>query len=226
MLTPYTARPRVRVAAPKWSGAHYLLTPRARARANRTPVGGLRTPGAQIKFFNASLALLEFFKTPAAVTAAAAAKQGLTLAALQQAFGGANMVGLSCTKSNGNVMLNMVELCFNRDDHGIPTERVACPAATLLASDYDNGCATKATPGELIFVDQPCGSNPPPPPPGPPSPPGPAPPAPPGAQCVPDQHGPACTSDADCTSIPHCVRCAHSGFCTTYPKDAAVAFLA
>jgi len=50
---------------------------------------------------------------------------------------------------------------------------------------------------------------------GTPSPPGPAPA--PATKCIPDQHGPSCSSDADCTKVPSCVRCAHSGFCTTAP---------
>eukprot|EP01049_Picozoa_sp_SAG25_P004278 SAG25_NODE_266_length_10666_cov_14.508943_9_plen_320_part_00 len=171
----------------------------------------------QTRFFNSSLQLMAQYPTPAAIHAARAAKKGLTLAELQAAFGGADMVGLSCTssKASGQVALSMVEMCFGRDAHGTPTKRVPCPAQTLLASSYDNGCATKAKPGEKIMVDQPCGGGPPRPSPSP------SPPSPSAHQCVPNKHGPACKEDSDCTSIRHCVRCAHSGYCTEQPQTAA-----
>mmetsp|Transcript_27876 Transcript_27876/g.33005 ORF Transcript_27876/g.33005 Transcript_27876/m.33005 type:complete len:306 (-) Transcript_27876:166-1083(-) len=35
--------------------------------------------------------------------------------------------------------------------------------------------------------------------------------------CVPNEHGPYCTSDDDCVDVPGCVRCASSSFCTTEP---------
>eukprot|EP00750_Incisomonas_marina_P000930 INCI10735.1.p1 GENE.INCI10735.1~~INCI10735.1.p1 ORF type:complete len:303 (-),score=37.80 INCI10735.1:131-1039(-) len=37
-------------------------------------------------------------------------------------------------------------------------------------------------------------------------------------QCKPNEHGPACTTDAECQKYAGCVRCASSGFCTTQPK--------
>ena len=168
----------------------------------------------QTRFFNASLRLMAQYPTPAAIHAARSTKQGLTIAQLEAAFGGRSMVGLSCVsgKASGQLTLSMVEICFGHDGHGNPTTRVACPAQTLLASTYDNGCATRAKPGELIYVDQTCGSQPPPPP----SPPSPKPSA---AQCVPNKHGPRCKVDSDCTSFLHCIRCAHSGYCTEQPKS-------
>jgi len=53
--------------------------------------------------------------------------------------------------------------------------------------------------------------------------PGPSPPTPPtppspGDKCVPGQHGPKCSADADCTKITDCIRCASSGYCTSTPK--------
>lgn len=36
-------------------------------------------------------------------------------------------------------------------------------------------------------------------------------------QCVPNTHGPACTSDADCIDVSGCIRCAGSGYCTDVP---------
>lgn len=163
----------------------------------------------QTQFFNASLRLMAQYPTPAAVSRARAAKTGLSVAQLQGAFGGADMVGLSCRTdhASGKISLSMVILCFDSDSHGGPTQRVACPAATLLASSYDNGCATQATEGELVYVDQPCGTHPP-------SPPRPSPPAPAGATCVLNTHGPKCSTDTDCASVPHCIRCAESGYCT------------
>ena len=37
-------------------------------------------------------------------------------------------------------------------------------------------------------------------------------------QCVKDEHGPPCTTDAQCLKVTNCVRCASSGFCTEEPK--------
>lgn len=56
-------------------------------------------------------------------------------------------------------------------------------------------------------------------PPGPPSPPNPGPTP---DQCVPNEHGPKCSSDSDCTPYPHCIRCARSGYCTETPKITTV----
>jgi ribonuclease T2 len=39
----------------------------------------------------------------------------------------------------------------------------------------------------------------------------------PGTQCIPNTHGPACTTNANCTKFKGCIRCAHSGFCTDEP---------
>ena len=50
---------------------------------------------------------------------------------------------------------------------------------------------------------------------------GPAPTPPPAGQCVPEQHGPPCKTDADCAHVPGCLRCAHSGFCSMEPRPAA-----
>jgi len=36
-------------------------------------------------------------------------------------------------------------------------------------------------------------------------------------QCVPNTHGPACSSNNDCVGVADCVRCAKSGFCTDVP---------
>ena len=57
--------------------------------------------------------------------------------------------------------------------------------------------------------------------PGPtPTPPAPKPtPSPPTGQCLPDQHGPKCETDAECQGSKGCVRCAHSGYCTSVPVD-------
>lgn len=38
-------------------------------------------------------------------------------------------------------------------------------------------------------------------------------------QCVHDEHGPPCTTDAECLKVKDCVRCASSGFCTDVPKE-------
>jgi len=35
--------------------------------------------------------------------------------------------------------------------------------------------------------------------------------------CIPNTHGPACTSDTDCIDVADCVRCASSGYCTDVP---------
>jgi ribonuclease T2 len=42
-------------------------------------------------------------------------------------------------------------------------------------------------------------------------------PSPPATKCMPSQHGPSCSRDADCLKVTGCVRCAHSGFCTEVP---------
>merc|ERR1712064_108265 len=41
----------------------------------------------------------------------------------------------------------------------------------------------------------------------------------PGGECVPNQHGPACSSNSDCDGVTGCVRCAGSGYCTDVPLD-------
>jgi hypothetical protein len=35
--------------------------------------------------------------------------------------------------------------------------------------------------------------------------------------CLPDVHGPACSSDSQCLNVTSCVRCASSGYCTDVP---------
>jgi len=42
-------------------------------------------------------------------------------------------------------------------------------------------------------------------------------PSPSAGHCYPNEHGPACSSDADCDGVVYCVRCAHSGYCTDVP---------
>jgi hypothetical protein len=44
----------------------------------------------------------------------------------------------------------------------------------------------------------------------------------PPAQCLPNTHGPPCTTDDEC-HYPGCVRCANSGFCTNVPKEMILA---
>lgn len=55
-----------------------------------------------------------------------------------------------------------------------------------------------------------CGSGGPTPPPSPPTPPA-------GGSCLPNQHGPVCTTNDECTRYTGCIRCASSGFCTSDP---------
>eukprot|EP01052_Picozoa_sp_SAG31_P006798 SAG31_NODE_317_length_17813_cov_5.788585_5_plen_242_part_00 len=50
----------------------------------------------QMRFFQASLTLMAEFPTPSVLHAAQAAKQEVKLSALQEAFGGSDMAGLSC----------------------------------------------------------------------------------------------------------------------------------
>ena len=52
--------------------------------------------------------------------------------------------------------------------------------------------------------------------------PGPGPSPTPPAQCLPNTHGPPCTTDDEC-HYPGCVRCANSGFCTNVPKEMILA---
>jgi len=47
-------------------------------------------------------------------------------------------------------------------------------------------------------------------------------PSPSGTSCIPNTHGPACSSNSDCVSITGCVRCAGSGYCTDVPLSKAV----
>lgn len=70
----------------------------------------------------------------------------------------------------------------------------------LSACSNDNG---KWHLAEVEDFDDVCGDG------GPPRPrPSPA------EECIPMQHGPACSRDKDCKHISGCVRCASSGFCT------------
>jgi len=51
----------------------------------------------------------------------------------------------------------------------------------------------------------------------------PSPPAPsPATSCVPNKHGPACSSNSDCGGISGCIRCAGSGYCTDVPLTGAL----
>lgn len=42
-------------------------------------------------------------------------------------------------------------------------------------------------------------------------------PSPSPGKCVPNTHGPKCSTDAECKQYPNCLRCARSGFCTMTP---------
>merc|ERR1712064_116782 len=104
---------------------------------------------------------------------------------------------------------------FSVDDSNMQYELSACAT--------QNGVWKIAAVSDFSSV---CGGSSPPPSPSPP-------PAPstyyggayaysyssPVGECVPNQHGPACSSNSDCDGVIGCVRCAGSGYCTDVPLD-------
>jgi len=89
------------------------------------------------------------------------------------------------------------------DEENMQLQLSACASA--------DGRWTLASPAEFSTK---CGGSGPSPGPSP----GPAPsPVPNSTQCVPNQHGPACSANDDCHRFSGCLRCAHSGFCTAQP---------
>lgn len=122
--------------------------------SNATEVAAL-----QRAYFTSQLALMRAEPTPAIIHAALSSGNPIALKALQDAFGGPTMVGLSCDvdAATKHARLIMVSQCWAHSAEGAPTQRVPCPTATMLTSTYDNGCALDGH--ELIYVhDLPCGS--------------------------------------------------------------------
>ncbi len=151
----------------------------------------LPTLNSELAFFSGALSLRQNQNSIGLL-----AKVGITpsststyeVAAVSAAFPHATIL-----KCNSNNMLQEVATCFSKS-----LVAIDCEADTYGGTSCADGIRIP-----------PVGSVPAPS----------AAPAPstPGTQCVPDKHGPPCSSDGDCAGIPHCVRCAKSGFCTEQP---------
>jgi ribonuclease T2 len=121
---------------------------------------------------------------------------------LQQSFGNASSVLLSCDQSCN---LMQVGICLAHDAQGNPTQQIACPD-NVTQSDYDNGCITHGCSSIKIQRVGQCstggvahgggGQS--------------------GGRCSSPGQGPACSGDDECTSQGF-VRCARSGCCTAIP---------
>ena len=111
---------------------------------------------------------------------------------------------LGCSSDNS---LKEVGWCLTKT----ATSVTDCSTSVQAVHGEFNNCDTSSD----VLIPNGSGPGPSPPSPSPPSPPG---PPSPGGECVPDKHGPPCSSDSDCVNIHNCLRCAHSGYCTSEPK--------
>jgi ribonuclease T2 len=161
---------------------------------------GTCTKLSQLDYFNFAIYFLQQAGTPQVITSNVGGS--VPKAQIIAAYGGAKRVSLSC---GGGSFLGQVMTCWGLDNatHA-PTTRVDCPTAVL----QEDSC-----PGSSIQIT--AFSSPPPSPPSPP------PPPPPqgGSSCLPNQHGPLCTADAQCLNYANCLRCATSGYCTNMPAQ-------
>merc|ERR1712194_354339 len=92
----------------------------------------------QTEYFKASLKLMKRYPTPQALRDASKSspKATMSLAELQEAFGGADHVALQCDRLGPGVgQLSMAIECFDKDLKA----RKACPPS-VLTSSYDNSC--------------------------------------------------------------------------------------
>eukprot|EP00040_Diaphanoeca_grandis_P011583 m.59462 g.59462 ORF g.59462 m.59462 type:complete len:300 (-) comp22708_c0_seq1:505-1404(-) len=171
---------------------------------------GTCTGLTQLAFFTAALAAREAYD-PIQAFQTAGVRPGQTYsnafltAAFQKTFTHQPLLGCLSPQN----ALKEVAFCLDKT-----TLKIKDCAATVRNEGGEFTCDTATD----ILIPLSTGPNPTPTPPSPPG--------PPGNTCVPDKHGPACTTDADCLHISGCVRCAHSGFCTTDPADPEENFLA
>ena len=163
---------------------------------------------SQVDFFNTTLAwrqLTDVYNTlfKAGIKPGASYSPEDITNAIKNRLGVTALLGCGGGAENS---LESVSFCISHDAQSL----IECDESVKSGTGGVVSCDLQK---DILYSDGGSGPSPGPgPAPGPSPGPGPSP-----DQCVENEHGPKCSSDADCSKFPHCVRCAHSGYCTDEP---------